>query len=87
MVNFSALPNLIDELTCSMYYNPDVDDPVTMNGQMLGSDTDDHHHLGDLDEDISTFNVSFSMPTKSLTDTLLDCDSPEIASIQLEMND
>ncbi|XP_037028202.1 uncharacterized protein LOC119068637 isoform X2 [Bradysia coprophila] len=82
----SALPNLIDEITRSMYYNTNKDETVTVNGQMLGTDTDDHH--GDMDDNISAFNVSFSMPTtKSLADNMLGCDSPEIASIQLEMND
>ncbi|KAG4079099.1 hypothetical protein HA402_001070 [Bradysia odoriphaga] len=82
----SALPNLIDEITRSMYYNTNKDETVTVNGQMLGTDTDDHHD--DMDDNISAFNVSFSMPTtKSLTDNMLGCDSPEIASIQLEMND
>lgn len=75
-------------------YNTNKDETATVNGQTLALDTndcneDDHRHRGDdLDEDISTFNVSFSMPTKSLADNmLLDCDTPEIANIQLEMND
>lgn len=109
VLEISALPNLIDEITCSMFYkdetvttNGQVDDchygdldgnntrkdeTVTTNGQVHRSDTDDHHHCGDSDENISTFNVSFSIPTKSVTDNMLGCDSPAIASIQLEMND
>jgi len=81
----NPLPNLIDKITCNMYYNTNNDETITMNGQMLESNNADHHI--DLVDNISAFNVSFSMPTKSLTENILGCDSAEIASIQLKLND
>lgn len=81
LVESNPLPNIIDKITCNMYYNTHKDETVTMNGQMLESNNEDHI---DLVDNISSLNVSFSMPTKSLnTDDILGCDSSEIASIQL----
>lgn len=65
-----------------MYYNTNKDETVTMNGQVL--ETNDDHHI-DLVDNISSLNVSFSMPTNSLTDNILGCDASEIASIQLNL--
>lgn len=71
-----------------MYYNTNKDETVNSNGEVLDETmNDDDHHL-DLVENISKFEVSFSMPsTKSLADNVLGCGSPEIASIQLKSND
>lgn len=81
LVNANPLPNKIDKITCNMYYNTSKDETVTMNGQKIESNNDDHHM--DLADDIKTFNVSFSMPTENI----LSCDPAEIASIQLKLND
>lgn len=86
VVESNTLPNIIDKITCSMYYNTNKDETITMNGQMLESNNDDQHM--DLVDNISTFNVSFSMPaTKSLAENILNSDSSEIASIQFKLND
>lgn len=81
LVQSNPLPNKIDKITCNMYYNTNKDETATMNGQRIESNSDNHVDLVD-----TSLNVSFSMPTKSLTDDILSCDSSEIPSIQL-LND